>query len=507
MNGNDFSKRREFGDYQTPIKFSEEVCRYLKKDLKLNPDVVIEPTCGLGNFLQSSYNIFNASKYIGIEINEDYTNEAKRRFLDKDIKILNADLFSFDFLTIANGISNLEILIVGNPPWVNNSTLSSLNSKNQPIKTNFKGMKGIDAITGSANFDICEFMILKLIDSFKNSNTSIALLCKTIVARNVFEEMKRLDISFRDAKVLTFDAKKKFDISADSCLFYLRLSPERISQNSCQVMNFSEPNKMVSRFGFRNNKFYSNLDNNNMDFDGSCCFEWRQGIKHDCSKVMELSLKNLELVNGNGEIVDIENEYVFPLIKSSHLKKYLITETIKYVIVTQHKVKEDTSHIQDVAPKTWDYLNGNIENFRARKSSIYKNSPDFSMFGIGDYSYSNYKVGISGFYKNPIFSLLTNNKPIMMDDTCYFLSFNTYNDAYITMLILNSDMVQAFIKSIAFLDSKRPYTKKVLERIDFMKIINNFHYDLLLKIEKKLNLLPILTNDMYKQFVALVLHK
>jgi hypothetical protein len=79
-------------------------------------------------------------------------------------------------------------------------------------------------------------------------------------------------------------------------------------------------------------------------------------------------------------------------------------------------------------------------------------------------------VGISGFYKEPIFSLICGEIPIMMDDTCYFLSFNNITDALITLALLNSSQCINFLKSIAFVDSKRPYTKEVLRRVDLEKL-------------------------------------
>lgn len=53
-------------------------------------------------------------------------------------------------------------------------------------------------------------------------------------------------------------------------------------------------------------------------------FEWRQGVKHDCSKVMELSVDGSVLKNGQGETVDIEDDIIFPLIKSSMFKMPII---------------------------------------------------------------------------------------------------------------------------------------------------------------------------------------
>lgn len=505
MNGDSAKNRKGFGDYQTPQDFATRICKYLKNSFHINPNIVIEPTCGLGNFLESAYNVFNSELYVGIEINPEYSHMASERFIDKRVKIFNEDLFLADFSDLTIKLKeNDSVLIVGNPPWVNNSALSSLNNGNCPVKSNFKGMIGLDAITGSANFDICEYMLLRLINSFRDTNTTIALLCKTIVARNCFSELIRTHVPFSVARVLTFDSKKIFGVSADSCLFCLQLSKASTELTVCEIYNFENPNDLISEFGFRNNHFYSNLGNTSIALDGACCFEWRQGIKHDCSKIMELHEENSQLFNGNGDAVNIESQFVYPLIKSSQIKTHLISDTIKRVIVTQYKVGNDTSFIKYVAPLTWMYLNENLTAFRARKSSIYKNAPDFSMFGVGDYSFSNYKVGISGFYKKPIFSLLHGEKPIMMDDTCYFIGFSNYNDAYVAMLLLNSPIVQNFLGSIAFVDSKRPYTKKVLERIDFGNILLKINFNFLCEIELSLGLSHFVTAEMLAQFTKLI---
>ena len=124
------------------------------------------------------------------------------------------------------------------------------------------------------------------------------------------------------------------------------------------------------------------------------------------------------------------------------------------------------------------------------------------MFGIGEYSYSKYKVGISGFYKKPLFSVLFSDdgKPVMTDDTSYFICFDSYDMAYVAMLLLNSERVQNFLMSIAFLDAKRPYTKKVLERIDFNKIVSVMTIEHLKETEKELNLSEYISEYMYIDF-------
>lgn len=506
MRGDNTAHRIEYGDFQTPLEFAGMVCEYIKKEIPITPEIILEPTCGIGNFLSKATTTFSPIRAYGIEKNKEYYLYSKQKLNNKAI-LFNEDFFEFKFSELKKDIANHQLLIIGNPPWANNSVLSSLDSVNLPKKTNFKGLKGLDAITGTSNFDICEFMILELIDNFKNSNTTIALLCKTIVARNVFKELKRKNIYFSDCRMITFDAKKVFDVSVDACLFILDLKSSDKFIDRCKVFDFNNPTIQVSSFGYKGDKFFSSLNEDVIDIDGKCCFEWRQGVKHDCSKIMELS-KNLDgygYINGNKDKIDIEDTVVFPLIKSSHIKKPIITTFKKDVIITQKKIKEDTIFIKEIAPKTWKYLNENIELFERRKSSIYNNAPAFSMFGIGDYSYSKYKVAISGFYKNPIFSLLYAEKPVMLDDTCYFLSFNNYNYAYISMLILNSSKVQEFLVSIAFIDSKRPFTKKILERIDFKKIFLFVTFSDLLKTECELDLSKFVTEQMYLDFQGFVL--
>ena len=253
---------------------------------------------------------------------------------------------------------------------------------------------------------------------------------------------------------------------------------------------------------FQINRFHQIIEN----FDGRCCFEWRQGVKHDCSKIMELTLQNGTFQNGQKKEVQIEDDIVFPLVKSSMFKAPVIHSFSKFVIVTQKRAREDTKHLEQEVPKTWEYLNCNIELFERRKSSIYRGAPLFSMFGVGGYSYSRYKVGVSGFYKKPLFSVLysNDNKPVMTDDTSYFICFDSYDMEYTAMLLLNSKKVQGFLTSIAFLDAKRPYTKKVLERIDFFKIVNSLTFDELARTEQDLDLSCYVSLSMYDDFKSLI---
>ena len=86
--------KRELGDYQTPQEFTDMVCNYLLKDRHIRPRVVVEPTCGKGNFLNSSLK-FDAEQYYGIELQKEYYEFCKQRFTQENINIFNKNIFDF----------------------------------------------------------------------------------------------------------------------------------------------------------------------------------------------------------------------------------------------------------------------------------------------------------------------------------------------------------------------------------------------------------------------------
>ena len=93
-----------------------------------------------------------------------------------------------------------------------------------------------------------------------------------------------------------------------------------------------------------------------------------------------------------------------------------------------------------------------------------------AIFGIGEYSFTKYKIAISGLYKQPHFTYLSGNKPVMTDDTCYFIGTNLETLSYLLFVILDNPITYRYLASIAFSDSKRPFTKDVLQNIDLKRL-------------------------------------
>lgn len=488
MSGN----KKEYGDYQTPIKFCQKICKYLSdNNIGINEEAIFEPTCGIGNFAIAASESFHLPIY-AIDINSKYTEEAKKNL--PNAKIDTGNIFD---VQIQSFCPHKNVLVIGNPPWATNSNLKH----NLPQKKNFKNLRGIEALTGASNFDICEYIILEMLHFFSKSNSVICMLCKTSVARNVILEINRNSISYKNIEILNFDSHKIFGVSVSACILIIQLSSEnRNDITTCYVKDF-DTLEILDKLVVRNCKLLSSRDIT-YSFEGTCQMTWRSGIKHDCGKVMELDYIDGRFINKYKETVDVENELIFPLVKSSSFKAPIITEYTKFVIVTQQKAKQDTNYIEQNYPNMWSYLNKHIDDFKKRKSIIYQKSGTFSMYGVGDYSFAPYKVGVSGFYKKPFFSLLISKKPVMTDDTSYFLSFNNYNDAYTMMILLNCQTIQDYLTSIAFLDSKRPYTVKLLSRLDLKKCLQSITFKDLQITEKNLNLDNYLNIDMLTHLQA-----
>lgn len=482
----------ELEDFQTPLFLTEQICEYLKNDLKISPNIIIEPSCGIGNFLKTASKIFPHTKLYGIENDKNKLDKIDKKI--SNLKLINEDIFTFK----CNNINeNKSYLIIGNLTHYSKNNLLNITSLNIP-KYASDLRKNNSKRFNANNFYSQEQIFLKIIDDFKNTPSTIAFLCHITTSRNIFIHLIRNKIPFSFTKQLNIDSDI-FKRNSDICLFVIQFEKPITNNKTCEVSEISNPSKKSYRFGFISDKFYSNIDKV-PKIDGKCPIEWKQGIKHDCAKIMELKCENNQLTNKNNEKINIENTLIYPLLKSGDLKKPIINKTSKYIIITQQRIKQDTEYIKIKAPKTWQYLNDNTRYFDKRKSAIYKNSPKFSIFGVDDYSFKRYKVATPGFTKNPIFTLIYSEKAMMLDDASYFLPFDNYDEAYITMLILNSQIVKEFLKNIAFLDSKRPYSKKILKRIDISKCLKILIFDDLKKIEEELELNNYLTNEKFTKY-------
>jgi len=466
----------EFGDFQTPTGLARVACALLARR-RLRPAALLEPTCGLGNFLFAGLDQFQGVKAaIGAEINPYYVEQAeaalRQRGGDDRVRLVEADFFVTDWKNVIDDLPK-PVLVLGNLPWVTNAHLGTLGSQNLPAKSNFQNRTGFDAITGKANFDISEWMLIRLLEAMDGGQDALAVLCKSSVARKALYHAWKNGIALRKSAVYRIDADLYFGAAVDAALLVTHFEPGAHDLEA-KVYTDLKDDAMETVFGYEDGMLLADIPAYQRwkHLCGEGEVSWRSGIKHDCSKVMEVLREGGKYRNGLGELVELEDSCVYPMLKSSDVVNGGPRNGNRCMLVTQKTVGEDTASIEVRSPKTWAYLKAHTDLLSKRGSSIYRNRPEFSVFGVGDYSFAPWKVAISGFYKKLVFTTIgpVDGKPVVLDDTSYFLPFQTKDQAQYAARLLNSPAAHSFYNAFVFWDSKRPITADLLRRLDLRRL-------------------------------------
>jgi len=477
-------QKTEFGDFQTPIELARKVCSLLSQR-GLKPLSILEPSCGKGNFLRASLEFFpHVQNIFGIDINNKHVNMARsavRNLAPQTIStnIMHEDFFHVDWETVLKSLPE-PLLVIGNPPWVTNAELGRLGSFNLPDKSNYHDRRGIDAITGKSNFDISEWLLNQALEWINGKRAALAMLCKTAVARKVLYYAWKNGQRLERSDIYHVNASRYFGAAVGACLLIVSASPSN-SNFDCLVHNSLKDSAHITLFGYRQGRLVANIANFERwkHLEGEERYKWRSGIKHDCAKVMEFRKESEMYRNALGELVDLEDNYVFPMLKSSDISNADNISPSRWMLVPQQVIGENTLQIRKIAPKTWKYLQRHAQFLDQRASSVYRNRPKFSVFGVGNYSFAPWKVAISGFYKKLDFKVVGpyDGKPVVLDDTCYFVACRTREEAFFIAQLLNSEIARDFFSAFIFWDEKRPVTLDILKRLDILHLAQELHVE------------------------------
>ena len=467
MNSKTIRRKVEFGDFQTPQHLANAVCELIVRS-GFSPASVIEPSCGRGAFLTAALKVFPSVVVRGYDCNSSHVEAALRRVSTHSrASVANGDFFRRNWNAALSDLAD-PILVLGNPPWVTNAAIGSLGGTNLPKKSNINGLRGIDALTGSANFDISEWMIRENIHWLKDRNGAVAVLCKTSVARKVLAHAWAEGISIGYAAIYRIDSSRDFGVSVDACLLFALVGPSHERTCQCDIYDSLRSTGRSSSLGMRDGMLVSDAPafERLTSFHSTGLRGWRSGLKHDCSRIFEFSSKNGQLANGLGERISIEAKVVFPLLKSSDVAKERPPR--KHVLVPHRNMAESPLELRRIAPKAWRYLVSHQEIVERRASSIYKKRPMFSIFGIGPYSFSPWKIAIGGLCKALRFAKVgpMDDRPILLDDTCYFFPCETEEECDLLLDMVSSQTASEFWSSLVFWDSKRPITAKLLNQLN-----------------------------------------
>ncbi|MGO8702064.1 MAG: hypothetical protein ACLQVY_30650 [Limisphaerales bacterium] len=288
-----------FGDFQTPPTLAQEVCAFLKRR-GIKPEVVLEPACGIGSFLLAGAASFPKARLFGWDINPDHVENTRRSLAGVGAlgraTLVVGDFFAQEWAKEIRGLKG-QLLVLGNFPWVTNSTVSSLNGANIPLKENFQGFRGMAARTGKSNFDISEWMLIQVLKSLRGRQATIAMLCKTATARKLLRFGWQNDGRISHPSLHRIDAKRYFGASVDACLLFLQTGNAGLPEAAVfETLEAENPFRVLGLAGqdlVSDIRAYQNLQH----LEGLCPYQWRSGVKHDCASDILNSERWLEFLS------------------------------------------------------------------------------------------------------------------------------------------------------------------------------------------------------------------
>lgn len=474
------ARRIERGDWQTPAALVRSVVARLVAE-GVRPAAVLEPTCGRGAFLVAAAEAWPEARLVGVELDGAHAEAARSALREvgavrraQPVEVRELDAFEVDWSALCTALPE-PLLILGNPPWVTAAALGALGSAVRPERHAEVGRSGLDAMTGASNFDVSEWLLRRWLEAARGRRFALAMLCKRQVARRLLRFAAARALPVRGA-LRGVDAAAHFGAHVDAVLLVLRSEaapPARWDWPVFADLDAERAGDVVSVVDGELCRGTARFRETARHGGGSAP-SWRSGLKHDCARVMELRRdeESGALRAADGTRLDLEGEgLVYPLLKGSDLANARAAGA-RAVIVPQRRVGEDPTPALAAAPRTRAWLEANRAALDARKSSIYQRQPPFSVFGVGDYTFAPYKVAIAGLYKRLAFSLVgpVAGRPVVFDDTCYFMPFDDARSAQRALTALKSAEAAEFFEARVFWDAKRPITKAVLQAFDWRSV-------------------------------------
>ena len=336
------------------------------------------------------------------------------------------------------------LLVLGNPPWVTSAQLGALGSGNAPRKENRGGLRGLDAMTGKSNFDVSEWMHRAPPRGARRTRRDDRARCASRRWRGGSSRPSPRAISpWRRSGSWRVDAARHFDASVSAVLFVAETRRPRgreaaafaVSAGSRRASDRVADGRARGEARDRRSASSTACSSPTPDryartrhLAGTCTPEWRSGVKHDCARVMELVRTSAPRAwrNGLGEIVDVEDELVHPLLKSSDIANARRRPS-RAMIVTQRALGEDTAALRRARAARLEIPDppSRAASTHARARSTRSSRRSRCSASAATRSRRG-RWRSPGLYKRSTFTVVGphEGRPVVLDDTCYFLAFD-----------------------------------------------------------------------------------
>lgn len=203
----------------------------------------------------------------------------------------------------------------------------------------------------------------------------------------------------------------------------------------------------------------------------------RHGLKHDAEKVFALRVVGIAsdgvrvTPKGGGRDSVLEPDRIFPYIKPRHVRRWRLAGWEHILVPQEHAGQDNEAELKREHPLTYGYLERHADRLGARRSSVFKNGPFYTFFGLGPYTWAEHRVVWCGLGHRPEFVVVSTvpdpvlgPKQALPDGGCYLIAADSEREAHYLAGMLNSRPVRRTLELCAC-GTKRALSKTALSRI------------------------------------------
>ncbi|SEO88660.1 Methyltransferase domain-containing protein [Halogranum amylolyticum] len=195
---------------------------------------------------------------------------------------------------------------------------------------------------------------------------------------------------------------------------------------------------------------------------GECAHEIRHGVKDDAKAVFGLDRPQLS---------ELEPDHVYPYLKSRHIVSYGLFGYDLQLVPMRRASEDNEASLAATAPRTYAYLRAHRERLVERSSTWFDRGPFYTLFGLGPYTWADYKVVWCRLGFEPQFAVVSTvddsdlgERPVVPGDHCLFLPTDDADEAHLLCALLNSAPYQRCLRDVAG-GGKAALSKSVVSRL------------------------------------------
>jgi len=196
---------------------------------------------------------------------------------------------------------------------------------------------------------------------------------------------------------------------------------------------------------------------------GECEHDIRHGVKDDATEVYSID---------RSQLAELEHDHVYPYIKSKNVVKYGLFGHELHLVPIKKANEDSETEMQNNCPKVYQYLESHRQALEDRSSTWLDKGTFYNVFGLGEYTWSDYKVVWCRLGFKPHFAVVSTvddedlgEKTVIPGDHFMFISTDDRYEAHFLCGLLNSSIYQKSLKGIAS-EGKSSLSKTVISKLE-----------------------------------------